>query len=209
MIDLKKFVQDRGFTVAHIKTDSIKIPNATPEIIRDVTLFGEKYGYTFEHEDTFKKFCLVNDAVYVAWSNKNEKWTVKGAQFQHPYVFKTLFSKEPLSFENFCETKEVKQGAIYMDFEHERAAALVEGMHFIGRTGRFVPVKPGNGGAILYRAKDDKTYAVTGTKGYLWLEENMARELGEDVIDMTYFERLAAEAERAIDFYGPFTEFVS
>ena len=34
MVDLKHAVQERGFTVAHIKTDSIKIPNATPELIK-------------------------------------------------------------------------------------------------------------------------------------------------------------------------------
>ena len=40
MVDLKEEVQKRGFTVAHIKTDSIKIPNATPEIIQFVMDFG-------------------------------------------------------------------------------------------------------------------------------------------------------------------------
>lgn len=34
MVNLKHEVQRRGFTVAHIKTDSIKIPDATPEIIQ-------------------------------------------------------------------------------------------------------------------------------------------------------------------------------
>ena len=52
MIDLKNEVQKRGFTVAHVKTDSIKIPNATPEIIDFVMEFGAAYGYTFEHEAT-------------------------------------------------------------------------------------------------------------------------------------------------------------
>ena len=33
MVNLKHEVQKRGFTVAHIKTDSIKIPDATPAII--------------------------------------------------------------------------------------------------------------------------------------------------------------------------------
>lgn len=37
MVNLKHEVQKRGFTVAHIKTDSIKIPGATPEIIQFVT----------------------------------------------------------------------------------------------------------------------------------------------------------------------------
>ena len=52
MIDLKNEVLSRGFQVAHIKTDSIKIPDATPEIIKFVMDFGERYGYTFEHEAT-------------------------------------------------------------------------------------------------------------------------------------------------------------
>ena len=66
MIDLKYAVEERGFTVAHIKTDSIKIPNATKEIIDFVMEFGKKYGYEFEHEATYSKMCLVNNAVYIA-----------------------------------------------------------------------------------------------------------------------------------------------
>ena len=57
MIDLMNEVEDRGFTVAHIKTDSIKIPDATPEIIEFVMEFGKKYGYTFEHEATYDRMC--------------------------------------------------------------------------------------------------------------------------------------------------------
>ena len=55
MIDLKNEVLKRGFQVAHIKTDSIKIPDATPEIIQFVMDFGERYGYTFEHEATYDR----------------------------------------------------------------------------------------------------------------------------------------------------------
>ena len=65
MIDLKNAVLERGFDVAHIKTDSIKIPNATPEIIEFVMNFGKMYGYTFEHECTYDRMCLLNDAVYI------------------------------------------------------------------------------------------------------------------------------------------------
>lgn len=50
MINLKHEVQKRGFIAAHIKTDSIKIPDATPEIIQFVMDYGKEYGYTFEHE---------------------------------------------------------------------------------------------------------------------------------------------------------------
>jgi len=113
MIDLKHEVQKRGFTVAHIKTDPIKIPNATPEIIQFVMEFGKKYGYEFEHEATYEKMCLVNDAVYIAKYEGGE-WTATGTQFAVPYVFKTLFSKEAITFDDLCETKSVKS-AIYLD----------------------------------------------------------------------------------------------
>lgn len=133
MVDLKHEVAKRGFTVAHIKTDSIKIPDATPEIIDFVMQFGKKYGYTFEHEATYEKMCLVNDAVYIAryadagWcqdhygylpddnKKKSRKWTATGTQFQVPFVFKTLFSHKPIEFDDVCETKSVQKGAIYLD----------------------------------------------------------------------------------------------
>ena len=117
MIDLKYEVQARGFTVAHIKTDSIKIPNATPEIIQFVMDFGKRYGYTFEHEATYERMCLVNDAVYIAKYKDGEeagKWTATGTQFQVPYVFKKLFSKEEILFDDMCEVKSVST-ALYLD----------------------------------------------------------------------------------------------
>lgn len=113
MRTLQDEVQNRGFVVAHIKTDSIKIPNATPEIIQFVMDFGKQYGYTFEHEATYDRMCLVNDAVYIAKYLDGE-WTATGTQFQVPYVFKTLFSKEPIEFGDLCETKSVTT-ALYLD----------------------------------------------------------------------------------------------
>ena len=117
MVNLKHEVQKRGFTVAHIKTDSIKIPDATPEIIKFVMDYGEKYGYTFEHEATYDRMCLVNNAVYIA-KYKNGKhageWTATGTQFQIPYVFKKLFSHEEITFQDMCETKSVTS-ALYLD----------------------------------------------------------------------------------------------
>ncbi|MDF2800250.1 MAG: hypothetical protein K0S61_153 [Anaerocolumna sp.] len=124
MIDLRHAVQERGFVVAHIKTDSIKIPNATQEIIDFVMEFGRRYGYEFEHEATYSRMCLVNDAVYIAkygWAAKTKKintWTATGAQFAQPYVFKTLFSKEPIMFEDMCETKSVTS-ALYLDMNED------------------------------------------------------------------------------------------
>ena len=113
MRTLQDEVQKRGFVVCHIKTDSIKIPNATPEIIDFCMEFAKQYGYTFEHEATYDRMCLVNDAVYIA-KYKDGGWTATGTQFQIPYVFKTLFSKEPITFEDMCETKSVTS-ALYLD----------------------------------------------------------------------------------------------
>lgn len=137
MIDLKYEVQKRGFTVAHIKTDSIKIPDATPEIIKFVMEFGERYGYTFEHEATYDRMCLVNNAVYIAkykdpagcealygyapGDNKkhaNDPWTATGKQFAVPYVFKTLFSREPVDINDMRETFSVKS-ALYLDMNEK------------------------------------------------------------------------------------------
>jgi energy-coupling factor transporter ATP-binding protein EcfA2 len=124
MINLKHEVKAKGYVVAHIKTDSIKIPEADTEIINFVMDYGKKFGYTFEHEATYDKMCLVNDAVYIAkykWAAKEKyigKWSATGTQFKQPYVFKTLFTKEPIEFEDVCETKAV-QTALYLDMNEE------------------------------------------------------------------------------------------
>ena len=124
MVNLKHEVQRRGFTVAHIKTDSIKIPDATPEIIRFVMDYGKLYGYTFEHEATYDRMCLVNYAVYIARYSEDEfnehpgEWTATGTQFQVPYVFKTLFSHEPIRFEDLTETKSCTT-ALYLDMNEK------------------------------------------------------------------------------------------
>lgn len=128
MRTLQDEVEDRGFHIVHIKTDSCKIPNATPEIIEFVQEFGRKYGYEMEHEATYDRMCLVNGSTYIAKyddkgiRNKGGKhaneWTATAAQFQVPYVFKTLFSHEPIIFKDLCEVKSVKT-AIYLDFNED------------------------------------------------------------------------------------------
>ena len=201
MLDLKYEVQKRGYTVAHIKTDSIKIPDADPEIIDFVMEFGKKYGYEFEHEATYEKMCLVNDAVYIAKYASKEvcdslygyipgdnyehggEWTATGTQFQVPYVFKKLFSKEPILFEDMCETKSVTS-SLYLDmneslpdvadYEKELSKTpispefksridelknLISKGHnyrFIGKVGSFCPIKEGYGGGVLLREAKDK-----------------------------------------------------
>ena len=207
MIDLKKEVQKRGYTVAHIKTDSIKIPDADEKIINFVIEFGKKYGYTFEHEDTYDKMCLVNDAVYIA-RHKDGTWTATGAQFAQPYVFKTLFSKEQIIFEDMCETKSVST-ALYLDMNEN----LPEGEHnyaFVGKAGSFCPIKPGCGGGLLMRESGDKFTSATGAKGYRWLEAEMVKNFGkEDDIDRTYYAKLVDDAVDNISKFGDFEWFTA
>lgn len=114
MVNLKHEVQRRGYTVVHIKTDSIKVERATPEIVQFIRDYGKLYGYSFETEAEYDRLCLVNNAVYIA-HEKTEGWTATGAQFQQPYVFKTLFSGEPIEFDDLCETKSVSGGVIFLD----------------------------------------------------------------------------------------------
>lgn len=215
MINLKHEVQKRGFTVAHIKTDSIKIPNATPEIIQFVMDYGKQYGYNFEHEATYDRMCLVNDAVYIAKYKDGKhagEWTATGTQFQVPYVFKTLFSKEPIEFADMCEAKSVTS-ALYLDMNEE----LPDGEHnyrFIGKVGQFCPIKPGCGGGELMREAKDKEgnlkyNSATGAKDYRWLESEMVKELGKEAdIDKSFYEKMVNDAVDTISKYGDFYIFV-
>ena len=82
--------------------------------------------------------------------------------------------------------------------------------HFVGKVGQFCPIKPGRGGAVLYRKQGDRYNAATGTTGYRWLESTMVKELGkEDDIDRSYYKRLIDEAIEAISLYGDFEWFIS
>jgi len=270
MINLQFEVEKRGFKVAHIKTDSIKIPDATPEIIQFVKDYGAMYGYTFEHEATYERMCLVNDAVYIAkyatpeqcekYQNyipdDNRKhsgqWTATGAQFAVPYVYKTLFSKEPIEFADLCETKSVSKGEIFIDMnenlpgvdeveynekqldkflklsanndyrrysreeidnEITRLDDVISNAHnyiFVGRVGSFCPIKNGCDGGVLYRKADNKYYAVTGTKGYRWLEAEVVKNLKKEKdIDKSYYDNLVNSAVENISQYGDFEWFVS
>ena len=255
MKTLQDEVQSRGFVVAHVKTDSIKIPDATPEIIEFVMEFAKLYGYEFEHEATYDRMCLVNDAVYIAKyadkeaceklygycpgdnKKKGGKWTATGTQFQIPYVFKKLFSKEEIEFDDLCETKSVNT-SLYLDMneslddvsqlEKDLAKAIKNNADesyiqelkdeiakghdyiFVGKVGRFCPIKPGRGGGLLCREKEGKFYAATGTKGYRWLEaETIATNGAYDDIDHGHFIELVDGAVDTIKQYGDYDWFVS
>jgi hypothetical protein len=281
METLRLNVQAMGATVVHIKTDSIKIQNPTQEVTDYILRFGKEWGYTFEVEDIYEKICLVNDAVYIAlrdkkdpgWLDECEKakkngkltptrWTATGAQFQHPYVFKKLFSHEEIGFDDLCETKSVTS-ALYLDMnenltdvsaeekdrekilsrikklekvvknradpQYHQAKAELEDLPkdiavldeiiakghnyiFVGKAGRFCPVKNGMGGGILCREKDGKFYSATGAKGYRWREsETLLNSDRMDMIDMKYFEDLADTAVSTVQEFNlaSFEEFAS
>lgn len=231
MRTLQDEVESQGFRIVAIKTDSIKIADATKEIIDFCMNFAKKYGYTFEHEGTYDRMCQINDADYVAkykdaeWCEKtygyipdeNKKhageWTATGKQFQIPYVFKTLFSNEPISFADMCEAKEVKT-ALYLDL-NERLPDGEHNYHFVGRVGNFIPIKPGCGGGELVReakaVDGGKKYdSATGAKGYRWLEAETVETLGKEKdIDKSYYAKLVDNAISAISKYGDFEWFIS
>jgi len=237
MRELQEEVQKRGYTVVHIKTDSIKIADATPVIIEFCEDFAKKYGYTFEHEATYERMCLINDTVYIARYKDGDKlgdWTATGTQFAVPYVFKTLFSKEKIEFPDLCQTFEVKQGDLYLDMNEElpdvtdlekelkktddekRIAELEtdiakgHDLRFVGRVGSFCPVKDGSGGGILYRRKEGKNFAATGSKGFRWLEaEEAIEEKKENSINLQFYNGLVDKAVEIISKYTDFEWFVS
>lgn len=239
MINLRHEVTKRGFIVAHIKTDSIKIPDADLDIIRFVTDYGKLYGYTFEHEATYDRMCLVNDAVYIAkyasvescielygkayvessrdCVKKNKKhpgeWTATGTQFAVPYVFKTLFSHKPIEFSDLCETKSVTT-ALYLS-STETPGTSDDDYRFIGKVGLFCPILPGHGGGLLCReavGKDGvrKYNAAVGTKHRFWMESEAVKLLEkENDIDRGYYDDLVDKAVQTISNYGDFEWFVS
>jgi hypothetical protein len=213
MRTLQDEVESRGFTVVHIKTDSIKIANPTPEIEQFVYEFGEKYGYTFEVEAEWEKLCLVNDAVFIGKQTVTSpqapgKWTATGKQFQEPYVFKKIFTHEPITFNDMCITM-TTQSAFYLDM-NEKLGDSGHIMTFVGRAGSFVPIKPGYGGGLLMRIESDGRFsAASGTKGYRFLEAEAVRGTDlEQYVDESYFEALVDKAVDAISKYGDYYGFV-
>jgi len=198
MINLKHELVSRGCTPIHFKTDSVKIVNATEDDIQFVMDYGKQYGYEFEVEGVYDRMVLINDAVLVGLMNG--EWEAVGTRFQEPYVYKTLFSKEPIEFKDLIEDRAVKKGMIFIDRGEEE-------MQFIGRIGQFCPMK--TYGGLLYRVMDDKQYAVAGTKGYKWMpaEEVSANGLQDD-IDLSYFEAKVEEAIAKIAEFGDPTIFL-
>src|SRR5690625_2751936 len=113
MIDLKLALQERGVKVIHIKTDSVKVIDPSPEDNQFILDFAKQYGYNFELEDVYKRFAIVNKSTYVC-ENEDGVWDATGAQYKEPFVFKMLFSKEELTREDFFQTKQVRNASLYL-----------------------------------------------------------------------------------------------
>ena len=216
MITLEEEITKRGYKVVHVSTDSIKVADADDEIQEFIMEYGKKFGFTFEYEALYSKMCLINDAVYIAKVVKEDGkdvepyWTATGKQFAVPYVFKTLFSHEEIIFEDMCETFQVKEGSIYLDFNEglpdvtdaekqlkklkkdklavasgqtkllEDEIAKGHNYQFIGNVGQFTPIVAGQGAGVLYRIKDGIASAVQGTKGFRWLESEKVKLIGKE-----------------------------
>lgn len=277
MRTLQDEVLERGFRGVHFKTDSIKIPNATPEIIKFTMDFANKYGYIFEHEATYERICLIDKAQYVAaymspedcltqygyvpgdnkkhFAKHNHPWTTTGDAFQHPYIFKKLFSGEDVDFEDMCEIKSVKDASMYLDFDEnlpdvseyeeelnrriynrsivssndkkkknrklseelakytdEELNNIIATGHdyrFVGRVGRFFPIRKGGDGGKLLALRNNKFNSINGAKGYRWLEALVVKVNHlEDQYDPVYFDNLINDAIKSINSFGSFDRFI-
>ena len=101
------------------------------------------------------------------------------------------------------------------DEELAEKLASYHALKFVGRVGLFSPIKPGCGGGELVRESkkpDGSTGydAVTGTKGYLWLEsEDVIKNNKQDDIDLNYYDNLVNQAIDTISEFGDYEWFVS
>jgi len=215
MIDLQNALREQGVEVIHIKTDSVKIANPTQEIQDFIFEFGSEYGYTFEYNpeegDHYQKFALINGADYIALKDDGT-WEAVGARFSHPYVFKALFSKEPIVFDDYKEIKTVST-SLWLDFEGDEMndtpmALDTPSMRFVGKAGAFVPVL--KDGGFLMREKEGSFHAANGTSGYRWLEADQIQVLGlEDQIDLTYYYDLVDKARAELEKLGDAEQFLN
>lgn len=207
MIDLKNAIDERKSNKVsecdwiHIKTDSIKIINATDEDIQFVHDFGRKYGYTFAHEATYSRMALVTKADYIAqygWCEdewKIDKWEAVGARFADPFIFKKLFTKEKITEEDFFVTN-TATAPIYLDDQ------------FVGKVAKVYASI--NGGDLMRHGVDkegkDKIGFISGTKGYKWeLSENF-KDLKD--IDMDFYNNQAIKALDMIASIGSVSTMV-
>ncbi len=191
MVDLKFAIEEQGYKVCHIKTDSVKVPNADEKIIQFVHDFGkqEKYNYKFEHEHTYKRMALINNAVYIA-QLEDDSWSPVGAEYANTYLLKRVWTKEELVDRDFFITKQSK-GHIYL------------GDEFVGKVGSIYASK--SGAECMWTEDDENFKSVTGTKGYLFKQTD---QFDIEDVDFAYYDKVAIDGLKKIMKVGDITKIV-
>lgn len=191
MVDLKFAIEEQGYKVCHIKTDSVKVPNADEKIIQFVHDFGkqEKYNYKFEHEHTYKRMALINNAVYIA-QLEDDSWSPVGAEYANTYLLKRVWTKEELVDRDFFITKQSK-GHIYL------------GDEFVGKVGSIYASK--TGAECMWTEDDENFKSVTGTKGYLFKQTD---KFDIEDVDFSYYDKVAIDGLKKIMKVGDITKVV-
>ena len=191
MVDLKFAIEEQGYQVCHIKTDSVKIPNADEKIIKFVEDFGaqEKYRYRFEHEHTYKRMALINNAVYIA-QLEDDKWSPTGAEYANTYLLKRVWTKEELVDKDFFITKQSK-GHIYL------------GDEFVGKVGSIYASK--TGAECMWTEDNENFKSITGTKGYLFKQTD---KFDIEDVDFSFYDKIAVDSLKKIMKVGDIKDIV-
>lgn len=191
MVDLKFAIKEQGYQVCHIKTDSVKIPNADEKIIKFVEDFGaqDKYKYRFEHEHTYKRMALINNAVYIA-QLEDDKWSPTGAEYANTYLLKRVWTKEELVDKDFFITKQSK-GHIYL------------GDEFVGKVGYIYASK--TGAECMWTEDNENFKSITGTKGYLFKQTD---KFDIEDVDFSFYDKIAIDGLKKIMKVGDIKDIV-
>lgn len=191
MVDLKFAVEEQGYKVCHIKTDSVKVPNADEKIIKFIEDFGARpeYNYKFVHEHTYKRMALINNAVYIA-QLEDDTWSPVGAEYANTYLLKRVWTKEELVDRDFFITKQSK-GHIYL------------GDEFVGKVGSIYASK--TGAECMWTEDDENFKSVTGTKGYLFKQTD---KFDIEDVDFSYYDKVAIDGLKKIMKVGDITKIV-
>lgn len=184
MVDLKLAVQEKGYTVVHIKTDSIKIAGADDDILKFIVDYGKEWGYDFSVDNKFDKMALVNKAVLIGKSG--DEWTTIGAQFSEPYVYKRLLSKEDIEETDYAIVKQTTK-------------PIFLGETFVGRVANVYASLTGEEMKRIDEEQDKVSY-VAGTKGHKW--RLFTDYQGKDDVDILYYEDLVDKAIDALNRVG-------
>ena len=194
MIDLKHAVQEQGYTVIHIKTDSIKVANADDKIKAFIEDYASNYGYSVGIAGKYDRMALINKAVLIAHYAGGEPgdWHAVGTEFAIPYVYKTLFTHEDLVQDDYIITKSANKGPMFL------------GDKFVGKVGTFYASRTGE--ELTWLNSDEKHQSVSGTKGSLFRDARDLQNMYD--VDMNYYDGLVKEAIEKIKKVGDIDKLV-